>query len=722
MGKRSREKREKLASQSFDGNQVEKESGPKTFIEKICLAVITAGTYFILLTPLVVISDFFFPYVSSKSLYFMGFVQIIFFTWLFLIIYFPQYRPRKNPLSFALILFLIVLILSSLFGESFSNSFWSKPERMTGLLMIFHLLAFFLVVSSVFQKSDWFKVFSVSTFVGVILSLIAFFSKTESMQSGATLGNSSFLGTCLLFNIFLSLWLFFNSEDVRWKVYFAIAPLVMLYAVFFIGARAATYSTLGGLALLFLLYLAFGIQKSFLNILGKVGLAAVLAVFLISVFLLFQPDNFIHNWFVEQATYSRLVVWEKAWEGFLERPVLGWGPENFDFVFIKNFNPCMFLSLCGGQIWFDRAHNIIFDTLITAGLLGMLAYITIFFSTFYVLWKNYLKKTIKFWTAGIFSVLLLAYFIQNLTVFDMVSSYMILFLVLGFVVSFTTPRKEPAPQRFVSPEPWVFSALLISFILFCFFFVIQPIRTSRYTVAAIKQPIGSEQRLDLYKEALGASPLGKYQVREFFGQQILMLIQSERARQIPPENFKREIDFLVVELEKTAEELPLDFRSQITLGKLYSFYALLSNPPDSIKILEAERVLQKAIEVSPTNQQGYWALAQVRLYQGRIEEAISLTEQALALEPNHLQSHLILIQVIGLMEDGELKKNKIQEAAEAAFPLAEQAVALDLNNLQSHLVLIQIAGLMGDDELKESKIRQAIEINPEWEASLRGGN
>jgi len=661
MGKRSREKREKLTDQDFNNNRKEERPRPKTDLERACLFVITWATYFTLFTPLIMNGNFFFPFVSLKSLYFMGIVQVIFFTWLFLIFYFPQYRPRKNPIFIALLLLLVVLTLSSLFGENFSNSFWSKPERMTGLLMWFHLFAFFMVISSVFQKSDWFKIFSLSTFVGVILSFIAFFSTEAAMKGGATLGNTSFLGTYLLFNVFLSLWLFFNSEDIRWKVYFAAAPLVMFYALFFINARAATLSVIAGLALLFLLYLAFAVQKRYLNILGKASLTAVLIAFLVLAFYLFQPDNVIHNWFVEKATYSRLVVWEKSWEGFLERPILGWGPENFDFVFIKNFNPCMFLRLCGGEIWFDRAHNIVFDTLVITGLLGMLAYIGVFLSTFYALWKNYFKKNIKFWTVGIFSVALLAYFIQNLTVFDMVSSYLMFFLVLAFAACFTTAEKEPVPQKFISPSLWFVAIFIVLFAFSAFYFVIQPLRTSNYTVAALRVPAGSEERLDLYKRALSTSPLGKYQIREFFGQQTLQFLNSEAVRMVPVENIKEELDFVTEELEKSVKELPLDLRSQLKLGQLYNSYGILI---DETKIYEAERVLEKAIEASPTNQQGYWTLAQTRLYQGRAEEALSLAEKALELEPNLLHSHYVVIQIAKVMEDQELVERKIQQAVE----------------------------------------------------------
>ena len=146
------------------------------------------------------------------------------------------------------------------------------------------------------------------------------------------------------------------------RIYLGISLPIMLSALFLSGARAATYSVVGGLVLLFLLYLSFVPQKRYLNILGKISLVGILMVSLISAFYLFQPDNIVHNLFVEKATYARLVVWKGSWQGFLERPWLGWGPENFELVFTRHFNPCMFLGECGGEIWFDRSHNIILDT------------------------------------------------------------------------------------------------------------------------------------------------------------------------------------------------------------------------------------------------------------------------------------------------------------------------------------------------------------------------
>jgi len=42
-----------------------------------------------------------------------------------------------------------------------------------------------------------------------------------------------------------------------------------------------------------------------------------------------------------------------AWEGVKEKPLLGWGQENFNLVFNKYYEP----SLYGQEVWFDRVHN-----------------------------------------------------------------------------------------------------------------------------------------------------------------------------------------------------------------------------------------------------------------------------------------------------------------------------------------------------------------------------
>jgi len=655
MGKRSREKKERR----LQGGVEQKRSETETGWEKILKGIIFIGTILILFTPLILRSEFFFPFVGPKSLYFMGLVEIIFFTWLFLIIFSPKYRPRLNLILLALILFLIALILSAVFGTDFSNSFWSKFERMTGVLMMLHLFFFFLVIFSVFKEKEWVQIFAVSIFIGVILSSIALISKNPSMRGGATIGNESFLGTYLLFDLFLALYLIFKTR-AGLRIYSSFCFLIMAVWMILGGARAAKLSVLGGLILLLFLYLALVPKKKFLKYLGRTLLILSLIGFLVSVYLVFQPDNIIHQKFIEQASRARLVVWEKAWKGFLERPWLGWGPENFEFVFAKYFNPCMFLRECGGEIWFDRAHNVVFDFLVQTGIIGFLSYLLVFGTVFLILWKRFFKGKIDFLTAGIFSVLLISYFVQNLTVFDMVSSYMIFFLVLGFIASFTLPKEEnQIPGKISSPNFLVAFVFLILFIFSFVNFIVKPFKTDYYTIEVIKYQ-DSAKRLDFYKKALETSPLGKHQIRTFFAEQFENFLQSEAGKKVSQKDLLEELNFLTDELKKSINESPLDFRSYLRLGQLYNTLFTV----DQTKIAEAEEIIQKTIELSPTNQQGYWELAQTKLYEGKIEEALSLAEKAVELDKKVPQSHLIVIQIAKFMGDNELVKKKAEEAIE----------------------------------------------------------
>ena len=659
MGRKSREKQlRKLQGYKKESDYKENETN------SVCLKIIQWSVYLVLFTPLIISGRFFFPYVGPKSLYFMALTEIMFTAYVFLALSCPRYRPRSNVLFLSLILFVGFVILSSVFGADFSYSFWSKFERMTGLLMWFHLLAFFIVISSVFNKrEDWYKIFGISILVASLIGLISLFVRVGpsdlkvSMRGGATIGNSSFLATYLLFNVFLALYLCLKTRN-NFRTYSLGTSVLLVLALLLSTGRAAIVSFFGGLILLFFLYLSFVPKKSCLNNIGKVSLIASILVFFILLFLLFQPGSVVQQEFTKRAGVDRVIVWDMAWKGWQEKPLFGWGPENFNLVFTKYFNPCLPSSKCGGEMWFDRAHNIILDTLITVGIFGFLGYLGIFASAFYVLWRRYFKEKLDFWTAGIFSVVLVAYFVQNLTVFDMINSYMMWFLILGFI-AFITQDQESNYKKEVgfSQKKYITVVILICFVFSFNKFIIQPLKTDYYVIKAI-QTNDIEQKMVFHKKALETSPVGRYQIRGFFVDQLSRFVQSGKAQYVSKEKLKEDLDFLAQELEKSIKESPLDFRSYLRLGQLYNLYAVI----DSSKVSRAQQVLEKAIELSPSNQQGYWALAQTKLHQGDHNTALSLAQKALDLEPDLAQSHLVLMQIAYKIGNNDLAKKHAQEA------------------------------------------------------------
>jgi len=663
-------------------------------LEKICLTIIHWGTFLILFTPFIISGKFFFPFIAPKTLYFTGLVEIIFAAYLLLAICFPKYRPKSNIVLIFIVLFLFFSILAAVNGVCLSESFWSKYERMGGLLTWFHLLAFFLAISSVFTKKDWLRIFEISVMVAALISVLniltvknmgPLITKGFEARGGATLGNSSFLGSYLIFNVFLALYLFLNSKTKKeTKIFFGAVFAFLAVALLISTARAAALSFIAGMVLLFLLKLIF-LEKGKLRAAG-ISLLIISSIFLgiVMFYSLQHEDNLIRTTLEDEfhvgLSKDRLLVWNIGLKGWKEKPWLGWGPENFNIVFTRHFDSRIFVSeIYGNDIWYDRAHNIVVDNLVATGLLGSIAYFGILFSAFYVLFKKYSSQKIDFLIFGIFSVILIAYFFQNLTVFDMVSSYMMFFLILGFIASFshweTLESSDRKEKNNFYLRLWAVPLALFVLVFSLFYFTIQPLRSNLYLIQAFKSS-DFRGRMDLYKKCLAVSPLGKYQIKETITyRDSTKYSQEELFEKIPLEIQKEELEFMTQNLEDNVKESPLLFSSYLTLAKVYNLYAARIEPS---KLEKAEQIGEKAIEVSPGNQQGYWVLSQTRLYQGRLEEAVALAEKAVDLEPRSKRSSLILIDIAAIARD-----------------------------------------LSGNDEILTKQINKVLEINPELAATIQ---
>jgi len=628
--------------------------------------IIFGGTILILLTPLVVVESFFFPFVAPKSLYFMALVEIIFTAWLILIIFEKKYRPRFNLLFFFIVLFLFFLSLAGIFGVNPSRSFWSYYERMTGLSMWFHLLCFFLVLSSFFQKElHWEKIFEVSVGVSVIVSLIAlkniaFCAKGvwALSKEGATLGNSSFLGSYLLFNIFLASYLFFQKKEFKIKTLLITAGILGILTLFFTEARASFLSVIGGLFLLPFLYLSF--KKK-----GLIKLCAIFFLFFFFSFSLFlgylslKKGSFVYQILGNLGFKGRYVVWEEAWKGFLERPYLGWGPENFEFAFVKYFDPRLVLREYGSEIWFDRAHNIVLDTLISGGIFALVSYIGIFLVSFYLLWQKFSQKKINFWTFSIFSVILLTYFLQNLTVFDMVSSYLMFFLILGFIGK--KEFQKNLSQKKLDEELSFFESFLIFFILITFIFsfvkfVFQPTMANLYFAQALRSQDIS-QKLDFFKKSLETSPLGKYQKRIFFAETLSRLSLNKNYSLGLKKKIIENFEFGVQELKKSIQDNPLDYRGYLMVGTLYHSWGAF----DFSKLSLGEEILKKALKINSKNQKTYEILTNIKIRERKYNEAMKFAKKAVEIEPRFYKSHLLLFWTAKIKGDKKLAKKELKK-------------------------------------------------------------
>lgn len=357
----------------------------------------------------------------------------------------------RSPLVIAVSIFILFFLLASVFAFDPIMAFWSNFERGEGgfQLFIFYIY-FFLMVFLFKDKEDWRKAFWVSLTAGVSLifyGLLAHFGIPGFIGPAigfasfyGSLGNPAYVGTCLMFMIGYAVYLWSVSSRRPVKIILAVLMTIFFIFMLFAQTRGAFLGLVAG-ATAFILYWAFQINRERKWRLAAGAIFLVLAAFvLLSKFdylsLPWWLDRLINPNFESVSFQSRLWTWGSALKGWQERPILGWGPENFAAVFDKYFDTRHYIPNEVSETWYDRAHSVYLDYLTETGLLGLLGYLAIFFVFYFHFFKikSLMSGRPVFLGEAVIFALPIAYLVQGLVIFDVLPIYLNLFLFLAFAV------------------------------------------------------------------------------------------------------------------------------------------------------------------------------------------------------------------------------------------------------------------------------------------------
>lgn len=676
--------------------------------EKLLKQIIFIGSALILFLPLFVYRGVMYPYIFSKIIVFRILVEIIFIAWLFLAIYSKRYRPNfKNPLVLSLTIFVGVLFLTAVLGVDFHRSFWSTQERMTGVLTIFHFWAWFLILTSTFSaqggsttdEQNW-KYWRAFIYISLLSSLliglygigqkleVGFLIKNSQERMSSLLGNPIFLGVYSLLHIFLAIFLFFKEQSKPLKILNIFLAVFNFLVMSLTDSRTVTIVFMVSFVL-FLVSLVFSLSsKKWRKITGFIIFFVLLAI--VSCFIFFQTPtglafldrlpSIVGRVFYLKALFSsveqRLAPWQIGLRGFLERPIFGWGWENFNIPFNKNFFPELSRTGVSGT-WYDKSHNQVIDLLTLTGILGVLAYLVMYGSTFWLLLKK--KTTPKQGYSRnarigivILMLMFLAYFVQNLTVFDTPAPLIMFYFGLGLVYFMTstnfqinsddTNNKSNSKPKTQISKPKQLPLPILVFLIAIFLpwamykFNIEPWQQSSLGVRAVQ----ASQRdsgigLKFYKEALAKENIfTNPEIRSF-------LAQTAAEQKKEDKNFKEGLLFAIAEMEKNTKEQPLDARHWLNLGQLYNAIG-----QDEKEYLEkAELVLNRARDLSSRRQTIYFELVKTEALAQKFNKAIQLAKEAVELDPQVVESYKVLAIACvagNKIEEGILALNKARES------------------------------------------------------------
>lgn len=646
--------------------------------------------FLVALTPLIYTNKTFYPFILAKTVFFRGLVEIAL---LFSVVYiiakvfykkpcaFTDFKKYiRNPLIIFLLVFFFSIILSTVFAVDKYAAFWGTLERGGGFWGEIHYYIFFFLILIFFARKDWRVFFKISSIVGLLMIFYGFlqyfgfvhwpFALEGQPRPGSFVGNSSFFGAYLFFVLAFSILLIFLEKNRGWRFFGFLVGFLSLIMIFLTATRGAIFG-LGVGILSLLVFFTFSKHQSENQNSKKIRIisSGLLALFILSAvfFVATRTSPFWQNiqGFNRLARtnlidpndgsiQARLMAWQSGFTAFKEKPIFGWGIDNYFLIWNKYYNPANSFS---GETWLDRAHNKLIDVLVMQGLFGLIIYLGFYFTLLYFLFK---KRPLGN-SSPFIGAILISYFVQNLFLFDEINSYLFFFAITAFViamsVNFKTESGLSSDAKTDSPPVlsefsninktifYVFGFGICAAILFSLYF---------YNFIPYKQGkdilFAQGGQKDFVREQLIKSFYPYNFIQPSLRGYITDFYYAERPYIFEQNDFKMLQATVLDGLNEVIASGPRDPRFYIRKSQILDEMA--GGNPELYK--ESEEAAKKAFELAPNRQEVRYPLALSIAKQGRFGEAIALMKDTINLSPNVARAHYYLAL---LLSGNEIEKN-----------------------------------------------------------------
>lgn len=392
---------------------------------------------FIAFYPLLV-NPFFAPVFGLPRLTFLQLTALaIAGIWLVASVHKNSFEVEQSALRVPLISFFAIVFLSSLQSVHPLTSFFGQYGRWEGLWTIACYFILYLAAHSVANSHSLRKPFFLAILIpATLVSLIAIiehfwtnpfllftsvycaagFGEPNSFEAGrsmATFGNATFLAGYLalalpvIFSRLMS-----NEEEIVPRKFVFLSLFVVSVALLLTFGRAAWIGAVAGVALV-----AWVNREDIKKL--SLQIAVVLLVFALAFMIVeavgqnySATDRIASIFRIESSNLTRVQMWESSLPLLTEKPILGSGPDTFKYVFGK-YKPEGWVEHISDPL-VDKAHSDALQTAITLGAPGLILYLWILVSFFWLSVKKIraLRNMQAVWLASGLTGGVLAYAIQ----------------------------------------------------------------------------------------------------------------------------------------------------------------------------------------------------------------------------------------------------------------------------------------------------------------------
>jgi len=392
--------------------------------------------FLIAITPIIMLSITSELFEFNKTIFIYAITILILFLWLVKIKILKTTGLKKNFFFLPFIVFLSTQTLSTIFSIDLWTSLFGYYGRFNGgLISIFtYLSLFFIFIANYNDFSHYFleRFLRISLFSSLLVILWGLpgkfgydltcylFTKkldntcwTDQFRPNerifSTLGQPNWLGAYLLINFFIGLYFYFKNEDNLKYIFLNGLYLFLNFsALLFTRSRSSLLAFFIGIILFIIFYVLIRLKNTFRHFSNYQSIIFLFLILFIPTLIfktgvpivdqiLSKPINFIKpktsessskivkpsSILVTDSGEIRKIVWKGAIDLGLKYPFLGTGVETFaySYYFVR---PKEHNLTSEWDYLYNKAHNEYLNYLATTGFIGLISYLLMIISVFYL--------------------------------------------------------------------------------------------------------------------------------------------------------------------------------------------------------------------------------------------------------------------------------------------------------------------------------------------------
>ncbi|MBU0647770.1 O-antigen ligase family protein [Patescibacteria group bacterium] len=597
------------------------------------------------------------------------------------------YQPQKIkfPIVFWLLpLFWLVGLGSTIFAIAPQVSLWGIHLRMDGLVPLTFLIVFGILVYLYVDSRKKLEHILWAILAGSVIVVIYALAQKFGLDSNnwkevnaaerifGTTGNPAYLGAYLLFTIPICFYLAVKQKNPTRYLLFTFFGLQILTLVY-TWTRAAYVGLFVELFILFVGYFYFHNQKKW-----AVGLSAVYIIFILFIASLnifpgfadmFSGNRYINRLSeltqIDEGTgKDRLEMWKIAGQAIKENPLLGTGLTSYYYHFNLNYPNYM-----DGRSEDDRysnyPHNMILDYGVSHGLLGIVVFLLLIFSTIVYLFRKIPEQAepdqkILYL---ILATALLGYFCQSIfnidTIITWVYFYGFIGLSMAAVSSIDNQREKIAANISIFKQILV-TLVAVAGIVAIYYLAYAPLVADiEYVTVNYNPKASTDTKTTKAQNALELTPYYEYSHMKLSDMYLAQIDYNQ------PEQVSGHYQNAIDQIQTAIKINPNNYKNYLSLGLVYGHWS----KTDPTKLTLAEESLQEAKELSPNRLGLHYNWGNMYIDLGLLDKAQEQFELAQDLNPDIGETYFHFAKIAFLRGENTKGQEYIQQAVQLGYDI-----------------------------------------------------